>query len=78
MYKPPILNKPQHSKEDAIYNTEVAGSRIHVERVIQRLKIFHIFRNKMNRTMLNHIDDIVFITCAITNLSSPVLANDKF
>lgn len=78
LYRPPILDKPQHSREEALYNTNVATSRIHVERVIQRLKIFNIFRGKMNRSMLKHIDDIVFVVCAVTNLNSPVLADDKF
>lgn len=56
LYRPPILDKPQHTKEEAIYNTNVATSRIHVERVIQRIKIFNIFRGKMNNSMLKHID----------------------
>lgn len=78
LYRPPILDKPQHTKAEAIYNTEVATSRIHVERVIQRLKVFNIFRGKMGTSMLKHIDDIVFVACAITNLNSPVLSDDKF
>lgn len=78
LYRPPILDKPQLSKEDATYNTNVATARIHVERVIQRLKIFNVFQGKMNKSMLKHIDDIVFIGCAITNLSAPILGDDKF
>lgn len=78
LYRPPILDQPQLSKEDAVYNTNVASSRIHVERVIQRIKIFKIFNGKINRSMLKHIDDIIFIACAIANLSRPILADDKF
>lgn len=68
----------QFEKEECEFNTNVSIARVHVERVIQRIKIFSILSQKIEHTVLRNIDDIFLIAAAITNLSPPILADDKF
>lgn len=78
LQRPPILDKPQFTAAEAVENTNIAKSRIHVERVIQRIKNFRIFQGRITKNMLKGIDDIAVVVCAMVNLSSPVLAPNKF
>lgn len=66
------------SAQDANYTSEVASARVHVERSIQRIKIFKIFTSKIPVNMLYHIDNIMFIIAGIVNLSNPILSDEKF
>ncbi|XP_077491950.1 uncharacterized protein LOC144102595 [Amblyomma americanum] len=51
--------------EDARHISRV---RIHVERAIGRIEVFHILRDRLSITMLRHATDIVVICAAITNM----------
>ncbi|XP_046407437.1 uncharacterized protein LOC124172074 [Ischnura elegans] len=76
---PPFLRKAkQFSKADALATSDIAKARVHVERVIDRVKRFKILSDTVPTTLLPYIDQIMLIACSLTNLSSPVLADDKF
>lgn len=49
-----------------------------MKRVIGRMKVFAVITDKVEYNVLPVIDDIVYIIAAIVNLSSPVLAANKF
>ena len=38
-----LKGREQLSEEEVIYSQQIASERIHVERMIQRLKCWHIF-----------------------------------
>lgn len=79
LYRPPFLrNNQQLSKEDADKNYDIARARIHVERANQRIKIFNILRYDVEAHILGVIDEIMFIICAIVNLSPPILGDEHF
>lgn len=79
LYRPPFLrNKKQLTAEEAIFNTNIAAARIHIERCNQRIKIFKILCAKFPFSLIHLIEDVFVIACAITNLSSPILSDDKF
>lgn len=52
--------------------------RVHVERVIQRMKIFQILKQEINYNIVHLLQHIIIIVAGVTNLSNPVLAKDKF
>lgn len=77
--RPPFLrNKKQLSAEQVILNKCISKARVHIERANQRIKIFKILRNRLNWPLIKKIDQIFTIVCAIVNLSSPLIAKDKF
>ncbi|XP_047137433.1 uncharacterized protein LOC124813937 [Hydra vulgaris] len=55
---------------------KVANLRIHVERVINRMKTYRILKNVLPLTILRHVDDIVRACAALCNLK-PVLVNNS-
>ena len=79
LVRPPFLrNEKQLSPADARLTRDIAWARVHVERAIQRMKQFTILKNKIPWTMLPYINHIFTVICALTNLSQPILAGDKF
>lgn len=51
----------------------IASLRIHVERVIQRVKIFNILTNTIPVSLFPRLDKIVHLCSVLTNLSSPII-----
>ncbi|XP_064468470.1 uncharacterized protein LOC135379150 [Ornithodoros turicata] len=62
---PPFATKPQFTEAEADATYDTASVRIHVERVIQRLRIFDILNTRIPQELLNKIMHIV---CVLTNL----------
>ena len=79
LYRPPFLRKSsQFSKADAIKTVDIAAARVHVERVIGRVKAFKMLTNTLPWRMVPYLHDIIVVICGITNLSRPVLSEEKF
>lgn len=66
------------SKEEVQRNTQIACARVHVERRIARLKIFRILSQRIHWSVLPYIDDVITVICGLSNLSQPILKDDKF
>jgi uncharacterized protein with HEPN domain len=66
------------SKEEATQTAVIARARVHVERSIQHIKQFRACRNVVPWKLLAEIKNIMMVVVALTNLSPPILANDKF
>lgn len=79
LIRPPFLRKvEQLSKEDAATNVVIAKARVHVERAIQRIRVFKIMTEKIEYNMLPWIEDIAFVVACVVNLSAPILADERF
>ncbi|XP_029835232.2 uncharacterized protein LOC115319400 [Ixodes scapularis] len=76
--RPPFLQQKQLSKAEALRTKKIATARVHVERAIQRIKIFKILSQKMPWSMVPLADDIVCIAAALVNLSKPILVDKRF
>ena len=77
LIRSPFLRaKKQFSPAEAKKTAEIARARVHVDRAIQRLKLFAVMKNKLKWSMLNYVDEL--IVCGITNLQAPILADDRF
>lgn len=76
---PPFLSqKSQLSPEEADLNVKIAKARVHVERVIQRIRMYKILEDKIDVHILPYIKDIADIVCCMVNFSSPVLSDERF
>lgn len=74
LYRPPFLGKnKQLNAEDGLKNSEIARARVHIERAIQRIKIFKIMQHKVPWPFLSKIDNIITIICGLVNISSPII-----
>ncbi|XP_070384863.1 uncharacterized protein [Dermacentor albipictus] len=78
LIRPPFKKQKQMSKGDALRTQKIASARVHVERAIQRMKIFKVLSTRIPWSMVGLLDDIVIIAAGITNLSSPILATHRF
>ena len=79
LYRPPFLRKSrQFSKADANSTVDIAAARVHVERVIGRVKAFKMLTQTLPWRMVPYLHDIIVVICGITNLARPVLSDDKF
>jgi hypothetical protein len=76
---PPFLKqRAQLSKPEAQNNVGVAAARVHVERAIERVKKFKIFKDTMAWSLTKYSGSMMNLVCAMVNMSRPILANDKF
>ncbi|XP_064476281.1 uncharacterized protein LOC135390517 [Ornithodoros turicata] len=77
--RPPFKRKQcQLPKNAALETQTIAAARVHVERAIQRMKIFKILSTKVLWSTVPILDDIVIITAAVTNLSAPIFSSCRF
>ncbi|KFM58148.1 hypothetical protein X975_13077, partial [Stegodyphus mimosarum] len=78
--RPPFLReKKQLSSQEAKLTRNIARARVHVEKIIQRIKTFKLVHyGRIPWTMVNQVDNMMIIVCGLANLGRPVLSNDKF
>lgn len=76
VYMPPFTKgQPQFTKNKVRQGQQIARARIHVERAIERVKRFKIFKSVVPLTMVDILDDMVIVCAALTNLMPPLLSN---
>jgi len=70
---PPFLRgKKQFSDAEDQNTKEVANARIHVERVIGRMKDFNIMKSELPLDMFDLFDHIAIVVAACVNMQSPI------
>ena len=70
---PAAKGKAQMTAKDVASTKKVANVRIHVERVIQRLKRFRLLSQTIPISLLTTLNDAVVVCCAITNMQGPIV-----
>lgn len=74
---PPFLTKKhEFSKEETQNTYEVARVRIHVERIMQRLRVYRVL-DKIPHNLFSCIDDIVHMCCVLVNLQPPIFSTNN-
>lgn len=63
----------QFSKEQTEHNKKVASLRIHVERLMERIKNWHIFYHKIPITLSPIASDILVVVGALSNFHPPLI-----
>lgn len=70
---PPFLSNPEFTKEETEQTYSIARVRIHIERIMQRIKLFHIL-DKVPTNLFPYIDEIIHVICVLVNLQPPIIA----
>lgn len=71
---PALLDKKvQFSKEETNHNKVVASLRVHVERLMERIKNWHIFDHKIPITLAPSASDMIVVVCALSNFQTPLI-----
>lgn len=74
---PPFLkDKGEFSFDETSATYNIASVRIHVERIMQRIKMFHIL-SKVPVHLFPCLDDIITVCCALVNLQSAIIAYEE-
>ena len=73
VHTPPFMDgQPQLRQQDVARAKNVAKLRVHVERVIRRVKVFRILANVFPISMSSVLNDIWVVCCYLTNFLPPV------
>lgn len=79
LIRPPFLKKKkQLSQQEARETAQIAAARVHVERSIQRIKVFKILHGPIPHHLISYCDKIMRTICGIVNLSAPILSLNKY
>lgn len=72
---PSVLSSSKPSNSEVMETKRIASLRIHIERVIGRLREFHLLvpHSCLNHNLLHTIDDSIIIAAAIVNIQSPIM-----
>lgn len=77
VHMPPFTKGAQLSCAQVIKTRKIASARIHVERVIRRIKEFHFLDRPIPINMLD-IADGIFRSCALLcNFQQPIIASSN-
>ena len=66
----------QLSETEVLESQKKTSVRIHVERAIQRIKLFKQLRNKIPATLHGSINQIWTVTCLLCNFMAPLIQKD--
>ncbi|CAG5041675.1 unnamed protein product [Parnassius apollo] len=74
---PSVSANKKMTKMEAIESKVIASLRIHIERVIQRVRLYKFLKphSTINNKLVNCVDDAVVVNCGLINLQSPIKKN---
>lgn len=74
---PPIMRKGKISSEATTLTRRIAKVRVHVERLIRKLKCFGVLRGTIPLTLKPYITSIVRTCAALVNLQPSIIENEE-
>ena len=72
---PFVRSKRQLTPSEVAVGKRIARARIRMERLIGRLKEFRLLDHTLPLNVVDLVDEIWIITCAITNMQPPLVKN---
>ena len=60
------------SVEEITITKQIASLRVHIERVIKRLRDFNVLKLRCNNNFLKSLDQVVIVASALVNLDDPI------
>ncbi|XP_034256871.1 uncharacterized protein LOC117654377 [Thrips palmi] len=79
LIRPPFLRKKkQLSQQEALETADIARARVHVERVIQRLREYNLIKGPIPWSVLPFFHSVLLIVAGLTNLGPPVISTGRF
>ena len=73
----PPPSKGIEQTPDVAKTKQIANARIHVERAIDRLKLFSILQQTLPISLVPLVDDIVIVCDALVNLQKPLVNSNS-
>ena len=70
-----LEGREQLSFQENIRSQQRANERIHVERMIQRLKCYHIFDQVLPINMLGSVNQLIAVCAILSNFQDPIIRN---
>lgn len=72
---PSVLKDTKMTKSEVMESKIIASLRIHIERVIRRVRLFKLLKphSVVNNKLVNVLDDAVIIACGLINLQAPII-----
>lgn len=75
---PPFLQGHGQFTDSEILETyNIAQVRIHVERIIQRIKTNNILNLRVPTEVIAKMSDVFHVCCVLTNLQSPIIDEER-
>ena len=71
-----LKGRDQFTKEETVMNQQIASERIHVERMIEKLKNFHIFDSPIPVTMFGSVNQIITVHCFVISIILSLLQKE--
>ena len=68
-----LKGRDQFTIKETVKSQQIANERIHVERMIQRLKCYHIFDRVLPINMLGPLNQIISVCALLSNFQEPIL-----
>ena len=68
-----LKRRGQFTIKETVKSQQIANERIHVERMIQRLKCYHIFDRELPINMLGSLNQIIYECTLLSNIQDPIL-----
>lgn len=76
---PPFRTKGRQFRANEVHSTKnIAAARVHIERKIQRVKIYSILKQKISWKLIPYIDKIAKAIAILSNLQNPILSDQRF
>lgn len=72
---PSVFSNKKSTKEEVLETKRIASLRIHIKRVIGRLRDFKTLKPHalVDLSLVSNVDDIITILCALINLQTPII-----
>lgn len=72
---PTVSSSVKSSKAEVLETKRIASLRIHIERVVRRLREYEMLKPHacVNHNLLPHMDSLVMIASALINLQTPII-----
>ena len=67
-----LKGRDQLSENEVVLSQQIARERIHVERMIQRLKCYHIFDGLIPLSMMGSLNQIITVCDLLANFQKPI------
>ncbi|XP_075530145.1 uncharacterized protein LOC142563477 [Dermacentor variabilis] len=67
----------QFTDSEILETYNIAQVRIHVERIIQRIKTYNILNSRVTTEMIAKMSDVFHVCCVSTNLQSPIIDEER-
>ena len=73
---PFVRSKRQLTTSEVAVGKRITRAKIHIERVIGRLKEFRLLDHTLPLNLVDLVDEIWIIACAKTNMQPPLVKNE--